>query len=207
MPKKPTFRLRFADDHNHNHTTEQIVYWAKEYMKTKDRKTGLLNCVLDEVALDAGKSIRAGNYTAENFSIIYKWKLGNFITRFKDKFDIGLLETKIPCALENVVQAIEAQRTEDALTELTKLRSVGVRVATAFLAMISPEEHTVLDVNALWSLSIKRNDYPAWLYSAYLCECHALRSKYNVPLRTLDRALWKFADVKRPKRKRRECSA
>jgi hypothetical protein len=106
MHTTPTFRLRFADDHNQSRTTEQILYWAKEYMQTKDRKMGLLSSVLDEEALGAGKSIKAGHYTIENFRIIYEWKLGNFITRFKDKFAIELIERKIPRALENVVRAV-----------------------------------------------------------------------------------------------------
>ena len=173
-------------------------------MKTKDRRTGKLSSVLDKKALDAGKAIRKGAYTPTNFAVIYEWKLGNFITWFKDKFDIDRLETEIPDKLKNVVLAMKARRVEDALTEFTSLQSVGVRVATAFLAIMYPKQHTVLDVNALWSLSVVVNDYPMWLYFAYLKECHALRTKYDVPLRTLDRALWKFAEVKRPKR--RGCS-
>ncbi|MEY9881228.1 hypothetical protein [Bradyrhizobium sp. USDA 329] len=90
-----------------------------------------------------------------------------------------------------------AARTERAaIAVLTGLSSVDVPVASAVMTTATPRRFTVIDFRALWSLGIERRGYYSMtFYLGYLEACRGIASDAAVDLRTLDRALWKYADA------------
>jgi len=90
---------------------------------------------------------------------------------------------------------------------LTYLYGVHTRMATAILAVLFPDEHTVMDVRAWsalealgWAPDLKQvfDDRPAKddflnrcsVYELYLGVCRAKAAEFDVSLRTLDRFLY-----------------
>jgi hypothetical protein len=92
---------------------------------------------------------------------------------------------------------------------LGKLHGVADPMASALLMVWDPERHTVLDVRAVAALErlqrrrlleeeVPERDglYPP--YPDYLQCCRAIARRLGVSLRQLDRALWKWNEMKMP---------
>lgn len=92
---------------------------------------------------------------------------------------------------------------------LGTLHGVADPMASALLMVWDPERHTVLDVRAFAALErLQRRGlleeevpereglYPP--YPAYLQCCRAIAGRLGVNLRDLDRALWKWNEMKMP---------
>jgi endonuclease III len=172
------FRLQFAvkDDRK---TSELIRTYAAQYPAKEDAD-----------AAKAGKAIRNGACTYNNFRIIYDWKLSSFLHRNLPNLSSKRHDKKgIAKALR---LARDAQTVHDAMKSLIKFHGIGIRVASAVLAMIWPERYTVIDVRALRALGVSKTGTSIALYKAYLHKCRELCARYDCDLRTLDRALFEW---------------
>ena len=76
---------------------------------------------------------------------------------------------------------------------LTVLDGVGIRTATALLTVPFPDRHTVLDFRAVEALARLDLWDGTGGYPAYLDVCRRVSRRLRVPLRTLDRALWRWS--------------
>src|SRR5712691_5337031 len=92
---------------------------------------------------------------------------------------------------------------------LGKLHGVADPMASALLMVWDPKRHTVLDARAVAALErllrrglleeeVPERDglYPP--YPAYLQCCRAIAQRLGVNLRQLDRALWKWNEMRMP---------
>jgi hypothetical protein len=76
---------------------------------------------------------------------------------------------------------------------LTLLKGVGVPTATALLAVVFPDRHTIIDVRSTESLD-RLNEWDGrGGYLRYLDACRGIATRLEVDLRTLDRALWQWS--------------
>ena len=94
----------------------------------------------------------------------------------------------------------EAFRLDDDWEKLQKLKALhGVResVASAILHLCDQKEYPILDQHALRSVLIDHNEvyYDSEFWEKYVDFCRAEAERYNVSMRTLDRALWKYSAV------------
>jgi hypothetical protein len=90
-------------------------------------------------------------------------------------------------ALKN---AIRAKDVSQAVTSLTHLAGVGIKMASAILTAMEPERYTVLDFRALEALGMSDKE-DLDVYAEYVQACRALADKYGVTLRDFDRANWR----------------
>ena len=84
------------------------------------------------------------------------------------------------------------------LKKLTDLYGVGQSVASAILHFCDQKEYPILDQHTLRSLEIQEEyvhgpEYPFWQEYVNLCRAEAKR--FDVSMRTLDHALWKYSEV------------
>ena len=81
------------------------------------------------------------------------------------------------------------------LEKLTALEGVGESVASVILHLYDPKRYPILDVHALWSLTIDHNDvtYDCSFWKKYVKFCREKADCHDVCMRTLDRALYKFS--------------
>ncbi len=86
------------------------------------------------------------------------------------------------------------------IEDLLKLYGVGYPVASVILHFVFPDEYSILDFRAIWSLrhwlgySIKQPanyDFDFWIeYTGLLRE---LAKRYTLTIRAIDKALWEFS--------------
>lgn len=166
---------------------EQLAdeFWAKLGEKYQQ---------LERDAFEAGASIRNGDLSRANLEVIVRWKSERVVHYLADNSD------------EDIRKALSIAISPDisdfhAVTALTKLRGIGVPVASAILTWIFPDRYTVLDFHALEALGYAQQD--AAFYVGYLAFCRRLadsgiiKPQENLPaptaLRALDRALWQWS--------------
>ena len=90
--------------------------------------------------------------------------------------------------------ALTTEDEQARMQALLGLQGVGVPTASTLLYCVWPERYPILDVRALESLGAKpRSVYPVGFWLEYLAACRALSARYDVDLRTLDKALWQHS--------------
>jgi hypothetical protein len=84
---------------------------------------------------------------------------------------------------------------------LTLLDGVGWPTASVLLHFGHSQDYPILDVRALWSLSIPEpnGDYKFSFWWDYVQICRELKKTCNTTMRTLDRALWQYSAERQPK--------
>ena len=141
----------------------------------------------DDVALDAGRRIRAGEYTRKHLSEIFEWKT-------KGRGRSRLLRNSDKEIADALSLAVSANTERAAVAVLLGLQGVHVPVASAVLTAIDPERYTVIDFRALEALGSDSVDRSVNFYLRYLDACRRIAKENRVKLRDLDRALWQWSN-------------
>ncbi len=155
----------------------------------------------DGMARTAGERIRNGERTKENLKIIFRWKNDSsrfYASTLEPVFERNS-EEEVTAAL---TRALEAGTEAEAVSALTALWGVQVATASAILANIYPDRFTVMDQLGLRALGVDDPEVAFYLY--YNTTCTELAKQCEVPLRTLDRALWERGNRRRPSNAVRE---
>jgi thermostable 8-oxoguanine DNA glycosylase len=149
-----------------------------------------LTNVDEKNALEAGRSIAAGNLTRDNLNVIVSWKMEGV---HHSRVMSYLGQNKDDAIVHALNSAAKAGTEAEAIETLDRLHGVGIPVASAILTMINPNKYAIIDVYALRSLGIEdgptdRTEY----YIAYLRKCRELAEELRMPLRILDHAMWQW---------------
>lgn len=140
----------------------------------------------DDGAMEAGRRIKAGEFSRTHLATIYEWK-----TKNRGKARLGFnTDAEIKDALR---LAATAEVPRSAIAVLRGLYGVDTPVASAIATVIHPDVFTILDFRALEALGNASLDRSLPFYLAYLDFCTNLAKAWKMPLRTLDRALWQWS--------------
>lgn len=155
----------------------EIGHWASRYEYPGEKEL-----IRDLVPIVK----RRGHLRKDEFLEVCKWKT----TRSQSKC------RKNPSQLIEDITAISLRTNNDILKigVLNILNGVSWPTASVFLHFFDEERYPILDVRALWSLSI--DDPPPYNFQfwiEYVQYCRQLADKYGVDMRTLDRALWQYS--------------
>lgn len=119
------------------------------------------------------------------------------VVRWKAARSSGYFLRNDPAVVEALVlEALTADDPLEALDTLTVLHGVKERMASAILAAFRPDRYTVMDWRAWETLlalgHLSENEPRSWRkrWVPYLEACRTLAARFEVDLRTLDRALW-----------------
>jgi hypothetical protein len=153
---------------------EQMQQWADRYPGS------------DESVYEAGRKIRAGDYSRENLEEIVRWKSPR---------RAGLIANNTDAEIADALRlAVSATESRSAFAVLLGLSGVGTPVASAILMSIDPNRYTVIDWRALEALGTPELDTDLNCYlNLYLPECERLAKEAKISLRILDRALWSWS--------------
>lgn len=123
-----------------------------------------------------------GHYEPDELAAVARWKTPRSQSRVASNTvdDVLDITSTALAAPERVQHRV-----------LTLLIGVGIPTATALLAVVIPDRHTVLDVRSTESLRRLGEWDGAGGYEVYLQVCRRLATRLGVDLRTLDRALWR----------------
>jgi len=138
---------------------------------------------------DAGQRIAGGDFSRRNLEIVCEWK---------SKRRIGLLTENTDAEIKQALKRARATSAADvkgAVSSLTGLAGVGVKMASAILTAIFPERYTVFDFRALEALGVE-NTENVDAYALYLEACRSMAKQYGVKLRDFDRANWQWSKNK-----------
>ena len=174
-------------------STDKINHWADRYTKNQ---TGAQKAVekylmsLEDTVRERKTSWTPSGYLSYNelYDLVY-WKLkrSRWINKNSESF-VRKVTGEAFCLDDDW----------EKLNKLTDLYGVGQSVASAILHLCDEKKYPILDQHALRSIEIKEEyvhgpKYPFW--QEYVDLCRAKAKRYNVSMRTLDQALWKYSEV------------
>jgi thermostable 8-oxoguanine DNA glycosylase len=139
----------------------------------------------DAECQEAGTAARErGHYTPDEFRLICEWKTARSKGRVAANRDsVVVASTQRALAATDETARMEA---------LLALEGVGVPTASALLFFAYPTDYPILDYRALESLGqpTNRTTYSVKYWLGYLEACRSFAAEAQVPIRTLDKALW-----------------
>lgn len=174
-------------------STDKINHWADRYTKNQ---TGAQKAVekylmsLEDTVQERKTSWTPSGYLNYNelYDLVY-WKLkrSRWINK-NSEFFVRKVTGEAFCLDDDW----------EKLNKLTDLYGVGQSVASAILHLCDEKKYPILDQHALRSIELKEEyvhgpKYPFW--QEYVDLCRAKAKYYNVSMRTLDQALWKYSEV------------
>ena len=164
---------------------DEILYWETLYI---EGQTPARQCQEEDVI-----KIKC---SVEDKGYLTKCELME-MAQWKSHFIPSKIGENSPELIEDVTR--EAFRPGDDWEKLKKLTDIiGVResVGSVILHFYDEGDYPILDVHALWSLTIDNTkvayDEPFW--EKYVKFCRAKADCHGVCMRTLDRALYKFSE-------------
>jgi len=163
------FKLRFSE--------REIRRCAARYPAAVDSR-------IEEVVAPAARS--RGYLTREEFRELCRWKTQR---------SAPLCATNDEEYVNSVTRAamtIDDERLR--IESLTLLAGVSWPTASAILHFCSRDPYPVLDVRALWTLSVRPpSKYGFALWNQYTTFCRRLADRLRISMRDLDRALWQYS--------------
>jgi hypothetical protein len=170
MADKYRFKLRF--------NKKAIQKWAEGYPRDYDRE---LETVI------APKVRVRGYFLRDEFIYLCRWKTPRSQTR---------VASNPADYIEAITQtALSAPSEHLRIEVLTLLNGVRWPTASVVLHFCHADPYPILDVRALWSLSLDANTvlYNFEFWNEYTRYCRKLAEQADVTMRELDRALWQYS--------------
>ena len=122
------------------------------------------------------------------------------LARWKTPRSAPLIARNRDAAVRAITRRALSARDERArIEELTRLSGVGFPTASVVLHFCHRDPYPILDVRALWALSVERGARGGFaLWREYTDVCRRLASRAGCTMRDLDRALWQYAKENAP---------
>lgn len=90
--------------------------------------------------------------------------------------------------------SLSAKSEEVKIKILMCLQGVSFPVASTILHFAYPNKYTIMDFRAIWSLEWKQpKNYTFEFWEKYYKEIWNIAKKFNVSVRTVDKALWQYS--------------
>lgn len=104
--------------------------------------------------------------------------------------------------VKEITQFCFSTRSEKArIKALISLKGVSWPVASVILHFAFPTKYPILDFRVLWSLDWKKpSSYNFIFWQKYCDKINKISRKYKLPIRTIEKALWKYSKEHQPLR-------
>lgn len=158
---------------------------AAKYMATRHKDGTAADA--DRLMEEAGRRLVCGPFNLTDVETIVAWKS----PRRMDRFKLNSAE-QVETAVRQAIQATETGAVRCAVSALTKLAGVKIKMASAILTAMFPTLYTVCDFRASRALGVKDRSSLRF-YVAYLAACREMVKEYGVSLRDFDRANWQWS--------------
>jgi hypothetical protein len=142
----------------------------------------------------AGAMLRNGDLSVSHFRSIVKWKTNGWGLTRLDRNTDGEVRDALRLA-------IDARCPRSSIAVLVGLHGVDVPVASAIMAMVKPDVHTVIDFRALEALGYAGNYRSIPFYLYYRAYCVNLAREWGMTVRNLDRSLWQWSSEESKQRR------
>lgn len=166
-----------------------ILHWAGEYDVDSDI------CIKNLVP-----EVKERRYLRKTELVkLACWKLPDRWKRGQDEGKLGLVKTNSSDDVYEVTRSAFRSTVDDSMRCLRCLTGIGWAIGSAILHWFHECRYPIWDINARWSVQLDksqyRNDFERW--KAYVEFCRDIADEYEVCMRTLDRALFKYGQANR----------
>ena len=173
-------------------TKKEILDWEARYLKnlsqkSLDREQAVIDFI-EKVEERKTPETPEGYLSQHELRQMGKWK-DRFVPNKIDKNPPGLIE-KI------TAEAFGLDDDWEKIKKLKKIYGVAASVASVILHLYDPKKYPILDVHALRTIGIdnKKVNYDEPFWQKYVNLCRAKAERYDVSMRALDRALYKYSE-------------
>lgn len=170
---------------------EEILYWANRYIEDQSDNRQRQ----EQSVIDMKENVRSRQTDETPGGYLLKAELKE-MGQWKSHYLPSKIDENSPERIKDVTgEAFGLDDDWEKLEKITEIYGVAESVASVILHLYDREKYPILDKNALRSIGINYRevnyDEPFWRQYVTLCRAKAMR--YNVSMRTLDRALWKYS--------------
>lgn len=171
-----------------------VEKWAWRYMLTLTPKDRAEECTIDLIVGPAAKN--NGFYTREEFVAVCNWKSSRR-KELPGQNDGQSIREVTALSLSTQLEWLRIE-------SLTLLDGVEWPTASALLHFGHRDRYPIMDVNALWSLTIEEPpSYGFSFWMEYVQICRDLATQFSLSMRVLDRALYQYGKENRPRTPRK----
>jgi hypothetical protein len=170
----------------------QIHYWLNKYRNEED----LEDSDTKETEEELKKRFKKNKYiTKDDLIKIIKWKFQDDRLKGRQKRTLNLIKPIYPHFIENISRlAFKTENEEIRFILLNGIKGVGPSVTSVILSFYDPNNYGVLDIHSWRELFGKEpNDlFSNYKYlSKFLGKLRKLSSKFGMPCRDIEKALFK----------------
>ena len=175
-------------------TRQEILDWEACYLNDQSEERQA-----EEQAVIALKESVETRRTPENpKGYLLKAELRQ-MAKWKDRFVPSKIDRNPPGVIERITgEAFSLDDDWEKLEKLTEIYGVAGSVASVILHLYDKKRYPILDVHALRSIGIDNQsvnyDEPFW--REYVNLCREKAEHYDVSMRALDQALFKYSQVR-----------
>ena len=172
-------------------TQREILHWEARYIESQSERRQRQ----EQAVIDLKENVETRKTPATPEGYLSQSELHQ-MAKWKDRFVPSKIDNNPPGHVEKITA--EAFSLDDDWEKLKKLKEIyGVResVASVILHLYDECDYPILDVHALRSIEIDNREvnYDAPFWRKYVNFCREKAERYDVSMRTLDRALWKYS--------------
>ena len=170
---------------------EEILYWATRYIEdqseNRQRKEQTVIAIKETVETRMTLESPGGYLRKAELLEMAQWK---------SHYTPSKIDKNSPERIKEVTrEAFSLDDNWEKLEKLTEIVGVAESVASVILHLYDQKKYPILDKHAIRSLGINYREvnYNNPFWQEYVNLCRAKAECYNVSMRTLDRALWKYS--------------
>ena len=172
----------------------EILYWENRYIEAQSEKRRELERTV--IGFKQNVLFRLSRETPKGY--LLKTELLE-MGGWKQRFVPSKIDQNPPEVIEKITGEVFFLNDDwEKLIKLAeKIKGVGQSVASVILHLYDSQKYPILDHHALRSVRIREEyvrgpTYPFW--QEYVNLCRVVADRYDVSMRTLDRALWKYSE-------------
>ena len=173
-------------------TRKEILDWEARYLKNLSEKSR----DREQVVIDLKEKVETRKTPETPEGYLSQSELRQ-MAKWKDRFVASKIDKNPPGLIEKITgEAFGLDDDWEKIKKLKEIYGVAESVASVILHLYDPKKYPILDVHALRTIGIDNQkvnyDEPFW--RKYVNLCRAKAERYDVSMRALDRALYKYSE-------------
>ncbi len=173
-------------------TRKEILDWEACYLKDQSERRRDQEQVV--IAIKGKVETRKTPETPEGY--LSQSELRQ-MAKWKDRFVPSKIDKNRPGLIEKITgEAFGLDDDWEKMEKLKEIYGVAASVASVILHLYDEKKYPILDVHALRTIGIdnQKANYDEPFWRKYVNFCHTEAKRYNVSMRALDRALYKYSE-------------
>ena len=173
-------------------TQKEILDWEARYLEDQSEKRR----DQEQAVIDLKENVETRKTPETPQGYLSQPELRQ-MAKWKDRFVPSKIDKNPPGFIEKITsEAFSLNDDWEKIEKLKEIYGVAESVASVILHLYDPKEYPILDVHALRTIGIdnKKVNYDEPFWRKYVNLCRVKAEHYDVSMRALDRALYKYSE-------------